>query len=307
MRLRSLCLVWVLLFAPFAQAKEKPRTSPPKEIVRTARLSLRVLGNGEDAYLEIPLVPSDGRQRVLSEKLETRGFSVQEVEREGNRLAILTHPAFTGRKRITYEVTVLLRSASREVSQAPVSNGDPSHEDWVWLRPTRQLQSTSPIIREKLIAYASPRLEAGETDAIRLCWDLVQSGYRRKADGSRTVLKATRTGHASDKGLERLFATFLRTSGVPARPVLGLDLRLSQKKRSITWVEVKSGGDWVPMSVSKNLWGRLPARSLKLAHGDRPFVVRSGVESVRYRWKVTKAALPAEAAGAEASAGKEAP
>ena len=272
-----------------ARPENLPQAPPANEIVRTIRLSVRVEGDGRDAYLELPLPVSDERQTVLEEKLQPRGFRVAEVERDGNRLAILTHPAFEGRKRITYEATVRLRPARHEVPKVQVAADDPPREDWKWLRPTRQLQSASPLIREKLIAYARPRLAEGEDDALRLCWDLVKTGYHRKKDGSRTVLKATRTGHASPKGMERLFATFLRTSGVPSRPVHGVDLSLSRKKRSLFWVEVKAGDQWIPMSVSRDLWGELPAHFLKLAHGDRPLFVRDGIASLNFRWRISDA------------------
>lgn len=282
-------LLVLVLDVETASPEDLPQGAPSDEIVRKVRLSVRVEGDGRDAYLELPLPVSDERQTIVEESLEPRGFRVEEVEKDGNRLAILTHPAFEGKKRITYEFTVRLRPATFEVPEIPVAADDPPRKDWLWLRPTRQLQSASPLIREKLIEYARPRLAEGETDALRICWDLVETGYRRKADGSRTVLKATRTGHASPKGMERLFATFLRTSGIPSRPVHGVDLGLSRKKRSLFWVEVKAGEEWIPMSVSKGLWGELPARHLKLAHGDRPLFVRDGLASLSFRWRVSDA------------------
>src|SRR5690606_9305487 len=200
-----------------AQSGERPGPAAPKEWVRKVRLSVRVEGDGRDAYLELPLVPTDAHQALVEESLETRGFAVEFVEREGNRLAIVTHPAFEGKKRITYEFTVKEQPTRVELPRVPVAAHESPREDWLWLRPTKQLQSASPLIREKIVSFARPRLAAGDDDALRIAWDLVQTGYRPKADGSRTVLKATRTGHAAPRGQERLFATFLRTSGVPAR------------------------------------------------------------------------------------------
>lgn len=281
-----------LVFAIFLEREPAQSERPPnveaKDWVRTVRLSLRVSGDGRDAYLELPLPPDDAHQEILSEKLEPRGFQVEEVERDGNRFAILTHPAFEGRKRITYEFTARVRPTVEEVPEVPVAAGDPPREDWLWLRPTKQLQSASPLIREKLIEYARPRMAAGEEDALRLAWGLVQDGYEYKANGSRTVLKATRTGHASERGQERLLATFLRTSGVPSRPVFGVDLARKAKRRSSVWVEVKAGDTWIPMSVSRGYWGELPPRYLKLFHGDRPMIVREGIESLSFRWRVSR-------------------
>jgi|GEM_PF-1688021 len=273
---------------------KRAEVTAPAPLTRVVRLTVRVEGNGGDAYVELPLAQSDAHQTVSDETLLTRGFHVEEVTRDGNRLAILTFPKLEGPRRITYQFTATTKPTQVEVAATPVAVGDPAEEDRAWLRPTKQIQSTSPIIREKLIEFATPRMESGETDAIRLAWDLARTGYVRKKDGSRTVLKATRTGHASDRGIDRLFATFLRTSGVPSRPVIGVDVGRKKGSRIAGWVEVKAGGSWVPMSAPRNQWGRLPSRYVKLAHGDRPFVVRDGVASLSYRWKVSHPVRTAE-------------
>lgn len=286
---RALAVPFLLAFALLPlHARAQEATTDAQPLVRTVRLTVRVEGNGKDARVEVPLVQSDAHQKLIAEKLQPRGFAVREEMREGNRLAVLTAPAFQGTKRITYEFTVALKPTNVEVPPAPVARRAvaASGEDAPWTRPTLNLQSSSPLIREKLIEFATPRLEAGETDAIRIAWDLVRT-YDHKPEGSKTVLKATRTGHASDRGYDRLFATFLRASGVPARPVQGVDV-LKKRRRFTTWVEVKSGGDWIPMSVPREQWGELPARFVKLSHGDRPLIARSGVKKVSFRWKITK-------------------
>ncbi len=299
---RSLLAPFLLVIAALPMRAAAQDAAPGVEpLVRTVRLSLRVEGDGRDARIEVPLVQSDAHQTLISEKLQPRGFAVKEELRDGNRLAVLTAPKFTGAKRITYEFTVALSPTSVEVPPAPVQRrAEPSADDAPWVRPTLRLQSTSPLIREKLIEFATPRMEAGETDAIRIAWDLTRT-YEHKPEGSKTVLKATRTGHASDRGYDRLFATFLRASGVPTRPVQGVDV-LAKRRRFTTWVEVKSGGDWIPMSVPRERWGELPARFVKLSHGDRPLVARKGVKKVTFRWTITKpAAAAAPAVPAEAS------
>ncbi len=262
--------------------------------VRRVRISVRVTGDGRDARLELPLPPSDGHQTVLDEKLISRGFHVEKVEREGNRLAILTFPKFRGTKRIAYEALVRTLSTKGDPPVAPPRDpSDAPREDRPWLRPTKQLQSSSPLVRERLAKYATPRLAAGETDVVAIAWDLVANGFERRPEGSRTVLKAIRTGHARDRGLDRLLATFLRTAGVPARPVGGLDLSRDRTTRHTTWVEAKTGGSWSPLSVPKGLRGDLPARYLKLYHGDRPFLVHDGFTETSFRIKVTRPAKEA--------------
>lgn len=278
-------LVALLLFAPAGSGAEGAEES----LVRQVRVSIRVTGTGSDARLELPLPSSDEHQTVIAEKLTPRGFRVAEVTQDGNRLAILTYPAFTGTKRITYEALVRTHATSGPSPSAPQRDAaDAPREDRIWLRPTKQLQSSSPLVRERLIRFATPRLAAGDTDAVAIGWDLVATGFTRKPDGSRTVLKAIRTGHARDRGLDRLLATFLRTSGIPARPVGGLDLGRDSGARFTTWVEAKTHGNWAPLSVPKELRGELPARYLKLYHGDRPLLVHAGLADTSLRIKVTR-------------------
>lgn len=289
-------LLLATLSAPALSSPPEPEEAPaPKPIVRTARLSLRVEGDGRDARIEIPLPRSDHRQRVVKETMRSRGFFVDEVEREGNRIAVLTLPRFSGRKRITYEATVELLPESVPVQPEAPRRIDLSGPDAPWLRPTVRIQSASPLLRERLARFAEPRLAAGEEDMLSLAWELTTTGFEHREKGSLGVLKALRTGHASARGMDRLLVSFLRASGIPARKVLGLDLGLSRRKRLAYWAEVKTGGQWAPMSIARDLQGELPARFLKLSHGDRPFVLAEGLRSHRFQWKVSRPE-PAEVA-----------
>lgn len=260
----------------------------PGQHVRTVRMTIRVVGDGRDARLELPMVTSDGHQTVLSERLSTRGFSAREMMRDGNRFVVLTYPGLASAKRLTYEFTVAMRTTSVAVTPVPVATGEPAPEDEPWLRPTRNLQSSSPLIREKLIQFATPRLQAGEDDAIRLAWELTATGFVQADGGSSNVLKATRTGAADARGLDRLLATFLRTSGVPSRPAGGLDLRRNARPRFAAWVEARTGDRWAPLSVPRGIYGELPWNLVKLFHGDRPLLVHEGLASVSFRVKVSR-------------------
>jgi hypothetical protein len=288
MATRAHLAIAFLLAVPAAAA-----AGPGDPHVRSVRVSVRVVGDGHDARLELPLVISDTHQTVLSEKLTARGFNVTEVMRDGNRLAVLTYPRLASAKRLTYEFTVSSATSSGTVPPVKVSTGDPAPDDEPWLRPTLHLQSSSPLIREKLIQFATPRLQAGEDDAIRIAWELTATGYVQAEGGSSNVLKATRTGSADARGLDRLLATFLRTSGVPARPVGGLDLARKASPRFAAWVEARTGDRWAPLSVGRGLYGELPWNLVKLFHGDRPMLVHEGLAEVSFRVKVSRP--PAEA------------
>lgn len=258
----------------------------PATYDREVRISVRVEGDGRDARLELPMVQSDEHQELVSEKLTLRGFTLREELRDGLRLAILTHPALQGPKRVTYTFRVRTRTTRAPVGPQPfVDPGDARGEAARWLRPTRHLQSTSPLIRETLVRFAEPRLAAGEKDALATALALVAT-YTPRANGSRNVLKATRTGHAAPLGQERLLCTFLRTSGVPSRLVGGIDLAPDAPKRSVTWTELLEGERWRPVSASRGTVGELPARWVRLFHGDRPLVARDGVKKVAFKVRV---------------------
>ncbi len=283
----ALLLVLLGAEAPAAPAAEA------KAFDREVRISVRVEGDGRDARLELPLVQSDEHQELVSEKLTLRGFSLREETRDGLRLAILTHPALQGPKRVTYTFRVRTRTTTTPVGPQPfVDPGEVRGEAARWLRPTRHLQSTSPLIRETLVRFAEPRMAAGEVDALAMARALVAT-YTPRANGSRSVLKATRTGHAAPLGQERLLCTFLRTSGVPSRLVGGIDLAPDAPKRSVAWTELLEGERWRPLSASRGTIGELPARWVRLFHGDRPLVAREGVKKVAFKIRVRPPPEPA--------------
>src|SRR5690606_30549205 len=79
-RLRALALFLpALLLAtvlPLPASAQDATVVQAPPMVRTVRLSVRVVGNGGDARIELPLLQSDAHQTLLAEKLLPRGFQV---------------------------------------------------------------------------------------------------------------------------------------------------------------------------------------------------------------------------------------
>lgn len=245
---------------------------------------VKVTGDGRDVRLEVPLPRSNEHQTLVQETLRLRGFSMAELVRDEIRSVELTYPALTGNKRFTYKALVRTR-ISQPGFTTPPPGVEPPPALHRWTTPTRHLPSRNPAVRERLIRYAEPKLEAGNDDLVRLVYDLVSMRFQRRTgeDGTASVLEAVRTSKANDRGLNRLFVTFLRTAGIPAREVGGLRLTTEHGRNHVEWAEVHLEGKWVPFGVAHGWYGKLPADILQLYHGDRPFIRRQGVSRVRFR------------------------
>lgn len=287
-----------------------PDETAPAELTSEVVLIVKVTGDGSDAHLEVPLPVDDDHQEVLHEEFRLRGFEKEEVERDGNRFAVLTYPKLEGRKRFTYKARVRTRALREDAPSPPL--GTPAPRALArWTVPTPRIQSRSPLVRERLIRHVEPRLEAGERDIVRLIYGFVSRQFERRTGkaGTSNVLKAVRTGMADDRGLHRLFVTFLRAAGVPSRTVGGLELERTGKRKFTRWSEAWLGGQWVPFSVPDGWYGTLPASVLKLYHGARPLVERSGVVGVSFKVIVRDPrpapVEPAQGQASAAAAGRE--
>ena len=274
-----------LLFSGCANAETSNDNAllPEAAVVAEMVFIVRVTGKGEDVRVEVPLPVAGENVGILNEEFRLRGFSMEEVEREGMRLAVLEHPKLEGRRRFTYKALLALDPFEHEVTFRPAEEGlDPTLRRYTL--PTPRLQSRSPLVRERLIEHLEPRLEAGEDDLVRGIYNLVAGQFeRRSAGGTGLVLRALREDQANDVGLDRLLVTFMRSAGIPARNVTGFRLRTDGGRKLERWTEVHVEGRWVPMSAPKGWYGVLPPQYLRMTHGERRLIEREGVERLTFK------------------------
>jgi hypothetical protein len=103
-------------------------------------------------------------------------------------------------------------------------------------------------------------------------------------DGSADALLCLATRECGVLGKERLLATLLRASGVPARVIQGLRLRKGREPEPAAWVEAWQGG-WVPISASGGFFGKRPENLLAIRVGDEPLVSSVGMAAISYRYR----------------------
>ncbi len=274
------CLFLGLVATPLVARADDETDTVEAEVI----LIVKVTGQGGDAEVEVPLPRPDARQTVLSEEMRLRGFQIEEIEQEGLRLARLRYPSLHGRKRFTWKGRVRLRRKTWHF-EPPGPGWKAPEALHRWIIPTPHLQCRSPLVREQLIRGVEPALARGERDLVQLIYRWVARTFeRRKApEGTSSVLKALRTRKVDDRGLDRLFVTFLRAAGIPARTVGGLRVDAAEGKRFRRWTEVWLAGEWVPFSVPEGWYGAIPAGYLKLYHGDRRFIRRRNVARTSFK------------------------
>ena len=105
------------------------------------------------------------------------------------------------------------------------------------------------------------------------------------------IALANRSG--SERGKTALLVALLRGAGVPARPVLGLDLG-SGAARETTWAEAFVGGVWVPLSPNGAFFAERPAHLVALRAGSLSGVEVTGAEAVAYRFDALREHLRSE-------------
>jgi len=103
------------------------------------------------------------------------------------------------------------------------------------------------------------------------------------SDGSPDALLCLAVRECGALGKERLLAALLRASGTPARVIQGLRLDRERKPEHVAWVEAWLG-EWVPMSGSRNEFGRRGDEMLAITSLDGEPVGGIGVGALTYRY-----------------------
>jgi hypothetical protein len=112
--------------------------------------------------------------------------------------------------------------------------------------------------------------------------------------GADDALIALVSRAGSERGKTALLVTLLRGAGIPARPVLGLELRSAGAPRETPWAEAFSGGVWIPLSPTGAFFAARPAHLVALRAGSLRGVEVTGAEAVSVRWDALREHLRPE-------------
>ena len=202
------------------------------------------------------------RGRIAGTRHLVHGFRVALPERNFPIDPARSAPVPAAIREAYGESTALYPSLASEVSELLETLGMPGEND-----PAGRLLSLFAFVTDE-VALAS----AGTQDAL-----LTLEG---------------REGALAGKA--RLLVTLLRAAGLPARTVLGLELRPDRSPTRALWVEAWLGGHWKPAFIDRGTVGVLPADHLILGYDRLEPVSATGVEAFSHRYRTIRERLSAD-------------
>lgn len=329
LRLIALTVLLGLTFRPlaFAQGTEvftgageavRPRERPEKPVTTYWRvqLAVQVPGAAPESRVQIYLPLSDEHQQILARRADMSGFVHVEDPESPNLRATVLRSAEPRAGGIEYEIDAAVTdtvhaippvalNSSLTVSETtppnPLQQADGSPKGARrYLQASDLVQSNDPDIRRRAreLTRESRTVEAAAWALFQYTTAFVQTGPAGEAKQDALAVLKQQRGNTAGKA--RLLAALLRSIGIPARLVGGLKLEDSTKKRTtISWVEAKLGGQWVPLDPGGGYFAWLPNQYLTLYRGDLPLIVHSAGLSLQYDFIVHRISRESALAHAE--------
>lgn len=238
-------------------------------------------GEGADASLRAVLPNPGPSQRVFGESFSSGRLRLSVRDEEARRMAVW-HGWIEDTVRVYYDFRIQLFRRRTPIPSGPYQ--EPGRELRERYTATEVgLPASAPEIREQLTALDLPRPE--EIGArVRTIYAFVVHEIGDAETSGDDPLLVLAMGSGSREGRERLLATLLRGSGIPARLAQGMSLAGSRPKR-LLWTEVWVDGSWVPMSASEDFFEQLPPDTVVLSAGTDPIVQGSGVRDVGFTYQ----------------------
>jgi len=283
------------------QPREQPGT--PVTTYWRIQLAVQVPNATAESRVQIYLPLSDEHQQILARRAEMAGFThVEDPDPPNLRANLVRSPEAIG-DLIHYEIDAAVTDtvhsmpevplsgslvASETAAPNPLQQGDGSPKGARrYLQASEMVQSNDPEIRRRAreLTREARTVNAAAWVLFQYTSSFVQTGPGGGAkEDALTVLREQR---GNTGGKARLLAALLRSIGIPARLVGGLKLEDSKKKRTtISWVEAKVGGQWVPLDPGGGYFAWLPNQYLTLYRGDLPLIVHSAGLPLQYDFVV---------------------
>lgn len=234
---------------------------------------------GKPVELDVALPPETEHQRISNVEVFDRGMESDIVLGAAPKVVFRGRPGSDRRVSVTFR----LQRSPRRSRVPPVQPAvDPPRLALDALRPASLFPSRSILVREFLETHVTPKLQESDVDMMRAIYAVTREQLPHNRDGKSLPLDVLRRGFGLYIGLERVFTTCLRSAGIPARFVEGIDLGSSTRRKRTFWTEVWSDGEWYPVSVSRGWMGRLPNDVVALAFDGGRAVRSHGAGVVDY-------------------------
>ena len=207
----------------------------------------------------------DGREdKTLSERTRVdSGFPYH------SHLAVMTIPEFKGQT-VRWSFGYKVQVWSSKIDDAMAAN-IPWPREWPkevkdGLQRQMFIESDDPIFKETIERISQGQLRMvppylAAKDIVRYCIENVRvsgnsehRGYGGMLHGLQIAgaLKATESTTSSANDLVCVCVAMLRAAGIPARPVIGIEKNLSNRKEFVSWAEFfLPGAGWIPFDPNE--------------------------------------------------------
>lgn len=253
-------------------------------------LAVSVRGTGGRGSVRAPL-PSTGPGQEVYDERSSADRLLFTIRTENGERTALWRGVFSGVHDIAYGFRVRLEPIVTPLGSG-ASEPIPKEISERYGRASRQFPSDAGEIQGVLSALALPPA-SDPAGRVRSVYAMVAYEVSMSSGGPDDALIALANRSGSERGKTALLVALLRGAGIPARPVLGLDLG-SGAPRETSWVEAFVGGVWVPLSPSGAFFAERPAHLVTLRTGSLAGVEVTGAEAVSYRFDALREHLRSE-------------
>lgn len=252
-------------------------------------LAITVRGSGARGSVRAPLPSTGPGQEVYDERsvADRLTFSIRPENRD--RVAVW-RGKIDGIHDIAYGYRVRLAPVAqglpRESAAAP-----PADLARRYGGASGEFPADAPQIAEVLDVLALP--PAGDVPGrLRSIFAWIAHEIAMIEGGSDDALITLANRAGSERGKTALLISLLRAAGIPARPVLGLELGAGPPHETL-WAEAWAGA-WVPLSPEGAFFASLPANLLVLRTGSFAGVESTGAQALTYRYHALREHLRAD-------------
>ncbi len=158
-------------------------------------------------------------------------------------------------------------------------------------RATGAFPSGSPQIAEALEKLSLPSAQ-DVPGRLRSIYAFLAHEIAVLEGGSDDALITLANRGGSERGKTSLLVSLLRAAGIPARPVLGLELGAGSPRETV-WADAWAG-DWVPLSPTGSFFASRPANLVVLRTGALTGVESTGTQALSYRYNALREHLRAD-------------
>lgn len=285
-----LVLLGLAVFGWKTWVYELPVLPTDPEGIWRVEMAVSVRGVGSRGSVRAPLPSTGPGQEVYDERSAADRLLFTIRTENGERTAIW-RGAFDGVHEIAYGFRVRLERIETPLPTEAVRPPREIAEQYGG--PTREFPSDAPEIAATLAALSLPPA-SDPAGRMRSVYAMVAHEVGSTEGGADDALIALANRAGSERGKTALLVTLLRGAGIPARPVLGLDLHRGATPRETPWAEAWAGGVWIPLSPAGAFFAERPSHLVALRPGSLVGVEATGAEAISYRYDALREHLRSE-------------